>query len=119
MNLFKKFFRALKDDTLFALFTFLFLILFLWTMHQDESRLAPGFTLLWGAISMNLPSVVVFFYAIYCVASGRLNLNMRRDQGEYIVNVLGKADQVTLRSIDKRDDDHVLVNDDFEIEEVE
>lgn len=119
-NLVQTFRRYFESDLSFLIFTAIFVAVFVWTMHGHETRLSAGFTLLWGAISMNTPSLVVIFYAVYCVGSGRLNFNYSRDHAQHVLEILGRSDQVSIDKLQRRnkDDGASLVDQDFEIEEV-
>lgn len=114
----RSFFKLLRGDLTFSIFTLLFIVLFFWSLYDPSVRLSSGFTLFWGAISMNSPSIVVIFYAVFCVGSGRLKLNLRKERTELIVSILGKADQRDLASLGSRNGQHRPF-DDAEITEIE
>lgn len=74
----KSFYSALNAERIRWVVTFIFIGLFVWSMYLESLRTLPAIEILFGAVTTNLPTVVVLFYAVVVLAHNFVNMTLVR-----------------------------------------
>lgn len=75
------FWTALCLEHIRWMVTLVFIAIFIWSMFSLDVRTAPALELFWGVVTMNFPTVIVFFYLAIVFAHNFVNVKYKRSGG--------------------------------------
>ena len=118
MSYFRKFLRYVREfhkgNPLSYAITFIFILMFMTSLLVEALRSSAAFIFIWGAITVNLPTIVVIFYLLVCVILGIADLSHTMFKNRTQIKLTGKN-----KNFNDIGSDSKGTIDDIEIEEIE